>query len=164
MEINKTDDETLKKIANEINKTGVVKEKKDIRKDKKHTLEEKLLKSTISSNSKDVIKRTIKIDKGETVNIESNKPDGEQNQVILEFTLDDVRRLINVMERKNIIKPKNYIVNIPFIGRKLYEKAWFEQKKINILKEQLEKVENGTETDRRRFIDELEPLLSKKNK
>lgn len=98
------------------------------------------------------------------MNIESNKPDGEQNQVISEFTLDDVRRLINVMERKNIIKPKNYIVNIPFIGRKLYEKAWFEQKKINILKEQLEKAENGTETDRRRFIDELEPLLSKKIK
>lgn len=65
MEICKTDDETLKKIANEINKTGVVKEKKDIRKDKKHTLEEKILKSTISSNSKDVIKRTIKIDKGD---------------------------------------------------------------------------------------------------
>ena len=49
-------------------------------------------------------------------------------------------------------------------AKKLYEKAWFEQKKINILKEQLEKAENGTETDRRRFIDELEPLLSKKIK
>lgn len=32
MEINKTDDETLKKIANEINKTGVVKEKKILEK------------------------------------------------------------------------------------------------------------------------------------
>lgn len=77
------------------------------------------------------------------------------------FNLDNVRKLINKMERKNIIKPKNYIANIPFVGRSLYEKAWLEQKKINILKEQLEKAENGTEADRQRFIDELEPLLGK---
>ncbi len=69
------------------------------------------------------------------------------------FTLDDIRKLINKMERKNIIKPKNYIANIPFIGGKLYEKAFFEQKKINMLKEQLEKAENVAEIDRLSFID-----------
>lgn len=123
--------------------------------------EKKVLKSIIAPNSKEVIKRTIKIDKGKTINIESNKLLGEQNQVISEFALDDVRKLINKMERKNIIKPKDYLINIPFIGRKLYEKARLEQMKINILKEQLEKAENGTEADRQRFIDELEPLLGK---
>lgn len=77
------------------------------------------------------------------------------------FTLDDAKKLINEMEKKNIVKPRDYFLNIPFIGRKLYEKAWFEQKKIEVLKEQLEKAENGTELDKRRFIDELEPLLAK---
>ncbi len=77
------------------------------------------------------------------------------------FTLDDVRKLIRKMERKNIIKPKDYIVNIPFIGRKLYQKACAEEIKINVLKEQLEKAENGSELDRQRFIDDLEPLLAK---
>ncbi len=123
--------------------------------------EKKVLKSIIAPNSKEAIKRTIKIDKGKTINIESNKLLGEQNQVISVFALDDVRKLINKMERKNIIKPKDYLINIPFIGRKLYEKAWLEQKKINILKEQLEKAENGTANDKQRFIDELEPLLGK---
>ncbi len=83
-----------------------------------------------------------------------------ENQVKLKFSLEDVKKLINKMEKKNIIKPREYLINIPFIGRNLYERAWLEKKKIEVLKEQLEKAENGTELDRQRFIDELEPLLA----
>ncbi len=124
-----------------------------------------VLNSIISSNSKDTIKRMVGVDKGNTVDIEIFTKNNEllenKNKKTSKFTLDDVKKLIKQMERKNIIKPRDFVVNIPLIGRKLYEKAWLEQKKIDVLKEQLEKAENGTELDRQRFIDDLEPLLGK---
>lgn len=124
-----------------------------------------VLNSIISSNSKDTIKRMVGVDKGNTVDIEIFTKNNEllenKNKKTSKFTLDDVKKLIKQMERKNIIKPRDFVVNNPLIGRKLYEKAWLEQKKIDVLKEQLEKAENGTELDRQRFIDDLEPLLGK---
>lgn len=61
MEINKTDDETLKKIAAEIRATGVSK-KKTQNKVKLGFLQ-KLEKSVISPNHKEVIQRIMRVDK-----------------------------------------------------------------------------------------------------
>ena len=87
-----------------------------------------VLNSIISSNSKDTIKRMVGVDKGNTVDIEIFTKNNEllenKNKKTSKFTLDDVKKLIKQMERKNIIKPRDFVVNIPLIGRKLYEKAW----------------------------------------
>lgn len=57
MEINKTDDETLKKIAAEIRVTGVAKKKTPNR--EKLSFLQKLEKSVISPNHKEVIQRMM---------------------------------------------------------------------------------------------------------
>lgn len=75
------------------------------------------------------------------------------------FTLLDIKEFISKMEKNNLLRMKEAVKYIPFIGIKLYQKALFEQSKIDFLKRNLEKAQNGTILEQQKFIEELTPIL-----
>lgn len=77
-----------------------------------------------------------------------------------DYTLLDIEQFITNMEKSNLIRMKEIISFIPFVGMKLYRKALFEQTKIDIFKKALEKAKNGTDVEKQKIIEEFRPILS----
>ena len=75
------------------------------------------------------------------------------------YTLEDVRKSVNNMEKNYLVRMKNILKNIPFIGVELYKKALFEQMKIDFCKRALEEAEKGTIEEQQRLIRKFTPIL-----
>ena len=79
MEINKKNDEDLKNIYTEIIATGDAKKK--IKNEKKLSFQEKLLKSVISPNHKEVIQRIMGVDNINSKQIEANNTETNADEI-----------------------------------------------------------------------------------
>lgn len=75
-----------------------------------------------------------------------------------EVTLEDINELIENLEKSNLIKSKEILIWIPFIGRNLYEKAEFQEIKITVLRKMIAKVLAGT-LDEQEVIEEFTPMI-----
>ena len=75
------------------------------------------------------------------------------------YTLEDIRNFINNMEKNYLVRMKDILKNIPFIGVELYKKALFEQMKIDFCKRALEEAEKGTIEEQQKLIREFTPIL-----
>lgn len=75
-----------------------------------------------------------------------------------EVSLQDLIELINELEKSNLIKLKEILVWIPFIGRSLYEKAEFQEIKITVLRKMIVKIVTG-ELDEQEVIEEFTPMI-----
>lgn len=76
------------------------------------------------------------------------------------YTLEDIRRYINKMEKHNLLIIKKILKNIPIIGQEIYNEAMFEQMKVDVFRKELEEVEKGTLEEQKKFIREFTPILS----
>lgn len=75
------------------------------------------------------------------------------------YTLEDIKKIINNMEKNHLLRIKDILKNIPFIGTELYKRALFEQMKIDFCKKELKNAENGTIEEQQKFIIEFTPVL-----
>ena len=78
-------------------------------------------------------------------------------------TLEDIDKLINDLEKSNLIKLKEILIWIPFIGRSLYEKAEFQEIKITVLRKMIAKIANG-ELNEQEVIEEFTPMILEQGK
>lgn len=75
-----------------------------------------------------------------------------------QVTLEDIHELIEDLEKSDLIKLKEVLLWIPFIGRNLYEKAEFQETKIAVLRTMMEKVSNST-LDEQELIEEFTVMI-----
>lgn len=75
-----------------------------------------------------------------------------------EVSLQDLIELINDLEKSNLIKLKEILIWIPFIGRSLYEKAEFQEIKITVLRKMIVKIVTG-ELNEQEVIKEFTPMI-----
>lgn len=75
-----------------------------------------------------------------------------------QVTLEDIHELIEDLEKSDLIKLKEVLLWIPFIGRNLYEKAEFQETKIAVLRTMMEKVSNST-LDEQELIEEFTAMI-----
>ena len=80
---------------------------------------------------------------------------------MVNYTIEDIKKFINNMEKNSLIRMKESIKFIPFIGTELYKKALFEQVKINVFKKMINEAENGTFEEQQKLIHEFTPILSR---
>lgn len=75
-----------------------------------------------------------------------------------EVTLQDIDELIDDLEKSNLIKLKEFLVWIPFIGRNLYKKAEFQEIQITVLRKMIAKVLTGR-LNEQEVIEEFTPMV-----
>ena len=73
--------------------------------------------------------------------------------------MDDIAQFIIDYKESNIYNSKEWVINIPIIGGKLYERVTLENMKRTILEREYNKAKNGSIDQQNKFINEMTPVL-----
>ena len=78
---------------------------------------------------------------------------------ISDYSLADIKQfLIDYQEAKKL-EPKNWMIGIPSVGVKMYEKACLEKKKIDVFIQAYNNALNGSVEEQLQFVKEMSPVL-----
>ena len=75
------------------------------------------------------------------------------------YTMDDIAQFIADYKESNIYNSKEWMINIPIIGSKLYERVTLENMKRTIFESEYNKAKNGSIDQQNKFISEMTPVL-----
>ncbi len=75
------------------------------------------------------------------------------------YTMDDIAQFIADYKESNIYNSKEWMINIPIIGSKLYERVTLENMKRTIFESEYNKAKNGSINQQNKFISEMTPVL-----
>ena len=73
--------------------------------------------------------------------------------------MDDIAQFIADYKESNIYNSKEWMINIPIIGSKLYERVTLENMKRTIFESEYNKAKNGSINQQNKFISEMTPVL-----
>ncbi len=75
------------------------------------------------------------------------------------YTMDDIAQFIADYKESNIYNSKEWMINIPIIGSKLYERVTLENIKRTIFESEYNKAKNDSINQQNKFISEMTPVL-----
>ncbi len=75
------------------------------------------------------------------------------------YTMDDIAQFIADYKESNIYNSKEWMIKIPIIGSKLYERVTLENMKRTIFESEYNKAKNGSINQQNKFISEMTPVL-----
>lgn len=75
------------------------------------------------------------------------------------YTMDDIAQFIADYKESNIYNSKEWMINIPIIGSKLYERVTLENMKRTIFESEYNKAKNDSINQQNKFISEMTPVL-----
>ena len=75
------------------------------------------------------------------------------------YTMQDIENFLIDYRNSQVLKPKDYMFNIPIVGRKIYEKSFLEDKKRNFFEEKYIEVVNAPIEKQQEFIAKMAPIL-----
>ena len=75
------------------------------------------------------------------------------------YTMDDIAQFIADYKESNIYNSKEWMINIPIIGIKLYERVTLENMKRTIFESEYNKAKNDSINQQNKFISEMTPVL-----
>lgn len=75
------------------------------------------------------------------------------------YTLEDIEKFIVDYKNSLVTGPKDWVVSIPVIGRKIYQRAALEQQKRKIFENHLMEAKNGSIEEQKKFIEQMTPVL-----
>lgn len=78
---------------------------------------------------------------------------------VCRYTLDDIAQFLEDYKQSEIIKPKEWMVGIPLVGSKLYERLVLEHRKREVFLKAYQKVVNGSRNEQIEFIKKMTPIL-----
>ena len=75
------------------------------------------------------------------------------------YTMDDIAKFIEDYNESNKYSSREWVINIPVVGRKLYEKAALENMKRTVFEKEYNKAKNGSVEEQNEFIRQMTPVL-----
>lgn len=75
------------------------------------------------------------------------------------YTMDDIAQFIADYKESNIYASKEWLVNVPIVGGKLYEKNVLDKSKRDFFERKYYEVLTGTEEEQIEFIKQMTPVL-----
>ena len=75
------------------------------------------------------------------------------------YTMEDVGMFLVDYRNSQGLKPKDFMFNIPMVGKKMYEKAFLEDKKRNFFEGKYIEALNGSVEEQQIFISKMAPIL-----
>ena len=76
------------------------------------------------------------------------------------YTLEDIAIFIEDYRNSQGLKPNDLMISIPFIGRKLYQKAALEEQKRSFFERKYNEIINGSPEEQEEFIKQMTPILN----
>ncbi len=77
----------------------------------------------------------------------------------MKYTLDDIESFLLDYRNALVAEPHYVMLNVPVVGRKIYQKAALETQKREFFEREFEKVKNGSEEEQIKFIEQMTPIL-----
>lgn len=75
------------------------------------------------------------------------------------YTMNDIAQFIVDYKKSNKYDSKEWLVNIPVVGSRLYEKVALENMKITIFEKEYDKAKNDNIEQQNKFISKMAPVL-----
>ena len=75
------------------------------------------------------------------------------------YTMEDIAQFLIDYKECNKYNSKEWLINIPIIGGKLYEKAALENMKRTVFEKEYNKAKNGSVEEQNEFIRQMTPVL-----
>lgn len=75
------------------------------------------------------------------------------------YTLEDIAKFISDYKESLGIKPKDWMVGVPIVGRKMYQHALFEQQKREKFEKYFMRAKDGSIEEQEKFIEQMTPVL-----
>lgn len=75
------------------------------------------------------------------------------------YTMNDIAQFIADYKKNSKYDSKEWLVNIPVIGSKLYEKIALENMKVTVFEKEYNKAKNGNIEQQNIFISKMTPVL-----
>ena len=74
--------------------------------------------------------------------------------------MDDIEKFIKDYKNSQQTKPKDWLLSIPIVGRKMYEKAYLEDAKRNFFEKKYYEMLNASLEEQQDFINQMTPILN----
>lgn len=76
------------------------------------------------------------------------------------YTLEDIANFIADYKESQGTEPKNWMLSVPIVGRKMYQKAAFESLKTDVFEQAYNKAKKGSIKEQESFINQMTPILN----
>ncbi len=76
------------------------------------------------------------------------------------YTLEDIANFIADYKESHGTEPKNWMLSVPIVGRKMYQKAAFESQKTDVFEQAYNKAKKGSIEEQESFINQMTPILN----
>ena len=75
------------------------------------------------------------------------------------YTMEDLKQFVTEYDNSQVFEPNDIMFNIPFIGSKVYERAFIERHKRNTFLKKYEEALNGSIEEQEELLDKMEPVM-----
>lgn len=75
------------------------------------------------------------------------------------YSLEDIKKFISDYREDQSVKQNDWMINIPLVGKKIYEKAALEEQKRCVFERAYENALNGSIEEQEEFIKQMTPVL-----
>jgi hypothetical protein len=82
------------------------------------------------------------------------------DNIMKKYTMEEIGMFINEIEESQIVMPNEFVANIPLVGRKMFEKAALDDKKIRFFKREYLIAINRPDEEQQAFIEKMTPILN----
>ncbi len=75
------------------------------------------------------------------------------------YTMQDIEKFIEDYKLSQKLKSEDWMLSVPIIGKKMYEKAYLEECKRNFFEEKYYEMLNASAEKQQEFIKQMTPVL-----
>ena len=76
------------------------------------------------------------------------------------YTMDDIGKFIEDYKLSQQLKPKDWMLSLPIVGKKMYEKAYLEEVKREFFEKKYYEMLNASLEEQQDFIKQMAPVLN----
>lgn len=76
------------------------------------------------------------------------------------YTMDDIEKFIKDYRLSQQAKPKDWMLSLPIVGKKMYEKAYLEEAKRDFFEKKYYEMLNASLEEQQDFINQMTPILN----
>lgn len=75
------------------------------------------------------------------------------------YTMKDIESFLVDYRESQVTKPKDFMINIPIVGKKMYDKSFLEDRKRSFFEDEYVEAVKGSIEEQQEFIKKMSPIL-----